>query len=158
MTPGTIGLERDDPDIHGVVVSGSTVLVITPVEIFASDNVGESWRPLGVQDHFPMPYCRGIALKSDDPNVVFVGNGNGAAGDNGTLQRSKDLGETWETLPLPIEPNTPVWTFAMNRADPELMLTCSHYGQVFATEDGGDSWRKMRREFSETRALAWVPN
>jgi photosystem II stability/assembly factor-like uncharacterized protein len=55
-------------------------------------------------------------------------------------------------------PNTPIWTFAMNSADPDRMLTCSHYGQVFVSDDAGDSWRKVKREFSEIRALAWVPN
>jgi hypothetical protein len=29
---------------------------------------------------------------------------------------------------------------------------------MFASEDAGDSWVKLRREFSEIRALAWTPN
>jgi photosystem II stability/assembly factor-like uncharacterized protein len=111
-----------------------------------------------VQQHFPLPYCRAITLKADNPNVVFVANGDGAAGETGTVQRSKDRGHTWETRPLPVVPNTPIWTFATHIANPDLLLTCSHYGQVFVSEDAGDSWRKVRREFSEIRALAWVPN
>ncbi len=75
-----------------------------------------------------------------------------------TVQRSKDRGQTWETRPLPIEPNTPIWTFAMHAADPNQVFCCSHYGQVFLSPDGGDSWSKIRREFSEIRALTWVPN
>ncbi len=161
MTPGTIGRELNDPDIHGMAVSAAaptTVLTSTPGEIFASTNAGESWQPLGVRKQFPMRYCRGIALKADDPHVVFVGNGDAAAGQSGCVQRSKDRGQTWETLPLPIEPNTPIWTFAMHAADPDLVLCCSHYGQVFLSTNGGDSWSKSHREFSEIRALAWVPN
>jgi photosystem II stability/assembly factor-like uncharacterized protein len=161
MTPGTVGRELNDPDIHGMVVSATsptTVLTSTPAEIFASTDAGESWQPLGVRQQFPMRYCRGIALKADDPQVVFVGNGDAAAGQTGTVQRSKDRGQSWETLPLPIEPNTPIWAFAMHAADPNLVLCCSHYGQVFLSTDAGDSWRKIRREFSEIRALAWVPN
>jgi hypothetical protein len=46
----------------------------------------------------------------------------------------------------------------MHAADPNLMLTCSHYGQGFVSDDAGDSWRKISREFSEIRALAWVPS
>ncbi|ETX08075.1 MAG: hypothetical protein ETSY2_07580 [Candidatus Entotheonella gemina] len=160
MTPGTIGQQLNNPDIHGIVVSSAsptTVLVSTPREIFASTDTGENWQPLGVQNHFPMPYCRSLALKTDDPNVLFVANGDGAAGETGTVQRSKDRGQTWETLPLPVVPNTPIWTFATHAADPDLMVTCSHYGQVLISEDAGDSWRKVKREFSEIRALAWVP-
>ncbi len=29
---------------------------------------------------------------------------------------------------------------------------------LFAGADGGDSWVKRRREFTEIRALAWTPN
>lgn len=160
MTPGAIGRQLNNPDIHGIVVSSAsptTVLVSTPQEIFTSTDAGENWQPLGVQNHFPMPYCRSLALKADDPNVLFVANGDAALGETGTVQRSKDRGQTWETLPLPIVPNTPMWTFAMHAADPNLMVTCSHYGQVLISEDTGDSWSKVRREFSEIRALAWVP-
>jgi len=161
VTPGKIGRQLNDPDIHGITVSGTsptTVFVSTPREIFASTDAGESWQPLGVKNHFPLPYCRGIAVKADDPNVLFVANGDAAAGETGTVQRSKDRGHTWETLRLPVVPNTPMWTFAMHAADPNLVLTCSHYGQVFVSADAGDSWSKVRREFSEIRALAWVPN
>jgi photosystem II stability/assembly factor-like uncharacterized protein len=160
MTPGKIGRQLNNPDIHGILVSGAsptTVFVSTPREIFASTDAGENWQPLGVQQHFPFPYCRSLALKADDPNVLFVANGDTAAGETGSVQRSKDRGQTWETLPLPVVPNTPIWTFAMHPADADLMLTCSHYGQVFVSDDAGDTWRKVRREFSEIRALAWVP-
>jgi photosystem II stability/assembly factor-like uncharacterized protein len=146
--------------IDGVVVSSAsptTVLVSTPQEVFASTDAGENWQPLGVQNHFPMPYCRSLALKADDPTVLFVANGDAAAGETGSVQRSKDRGQTWETLPLPIVPNTPIWTFATHAADADLMVTCSHYGQVFISDNAGDSWRQVRREFSEIRALAWVP-
>jgi photosystem II stability/assembly factor-like uncharacterized protein len=160
VTPGTIGRQLNNPDIHGVVVSSAsptTVLVSTPQEVFASTDAGENWQPLGVQKHFPMPYCRSLTLKADDPTVLFVANGDAAAGETGGVQRSQDRGQSWETLPLPIAPNTPIWTFATHAADADLMVTCSHYRQVFISEDAGDSWRKVRREFSEIRALAWVP-
>jgi photosystem II stability/assembly factor-like uncharacterized protein len=160
VTSGAIGKQLNDPDIHGIAVSSTTpttVLVSTPREIFASTDQGESWQPLGVKNAFPLPYCRGIAVKTNAPNVLFVANGDAAAGETGTVQRSQDQGRTWETLTLPVVPNTPIWTFALHAADPELLLTCSHYGQVFVSHDAGDTWHKIRREFSEIRALAWVP-
>ena len=150
-----------DPDIHDVAVSvagSTTVLTSTPREIFASGDSGESWQGLGVAKHFHFPYCRSLALRADDPRVVFVATGDGAVGSTGAIQRSKDGGHTWEMLPLPCEPNTPMWTFAVHAADPGLILSCSHYGQLFASKDGGDSWVKRRREFTEIRALAWTPN
>ena len=151
----------DDPDIHDTMVCAGnpkTVLISTPGEIFASTDSGEAFRRLGVQKSFPMPYCRGIAQRADNPSVVFVANGNGPVGDTGAIQRTQDLGDSWETLSLPVAPNAPIWAFATHASDPDLVLTCSHYGQVFASADGGDWWIKMRREFTEIRGLAWVPN
>jgi hypothetical protein len=152
----------NDPDIHDVAVraagNAKTVLTSTPREIFASTDKGESWHGLGVGKHFALPYCRHLALQADDPNTVFVATGDGAAGSTGAIQRSKDGGESWEMLSLPVEPNSPIWAFATNPADPGLMFACSHYGELFATGDAGDSWRKLPREFTEIRALTWTPN
>ena len=156
-----IGGGLSDPDIHDVAVSVSgstTVLTSTPREIFASGDTGASWQGLGVAKHFHFPYCRSLALRTDDPRVIFVATGDGAVGSTGAIQRSKDGGQTWQMLSMPCEPNTPMWTFATHQADPGLILSCSHYGQLFASTDGGDSWVKRRREFTEIRALAWTPN
>lgn len=157
-----IGGGLDDPDIHDVTVrasgNGKAVLTSTPREIFASTNKGESWQGLGVGKQFSLPYCRHLALRADDPNVVFVATGDGAAGSEGAIQRSTDGGETWRALPLPVAPNSPIWAFATHPADAGLIFACSHYGELYATADAGDSWRKLPREFTEIRALSWVPN
>jgi photosystem II stability/assembly factor-like uncharacterized protein len=151
-----------DPDIHDLRVSTATpktVLTSTPGEIFVSTDTGKSWQRLGVGQHFGRPYyCRGLALKEDDPRVVFAATGDSPAGSTGAIRRSRDGGQSWELLPLPVEPNTPIWTFATHAADPNRILACSHYGQLFVSSDGGDSWAKLRREFAEIRALAWTPN
>lgn len=150
-----------EPDIHFMVVSAgspSKVITSTAPEIYLSTDTGESWQSVGVRQNFPMQFCRGLAIKPDDPNVVFVANGNSFIGDDGRVLRSRDRGETWETLPLPVQPNSPIWKFGVNRADPNLVLCNSHYGEVFCSEDAGDSWRKLEREFGEIRPVAWTPN
>ena len=151
-----------DPDIHDVAVRGGgndkAVLTSTPREIFASTDKGETWQGLGVGKQFGLPYCRGLALKTDDPNTVFVATGDGAAGRTGAIQRSKDGGQSWQRAELPVEPNSPIWAFATNPADPGLILACSHYGELYATHDAGNSWSKLPREFTEIRALTWAPN
>jgi len=151
----------NDPDIHDTAVSingAKTVLTSTPREIFASTDGGESWRGLGVGKHFLLPYCRSLALKADDPKVLFVATGDGAIGSTGAIQRSKDAGQSWEALPLPVKPNSPIWSFATHPANPDRILACSHYGELFASHDAGDSWIQLGREFAETRALTWTPN
>jgi photosystem II stability/assembly factor-like uncharacterized protein len=92
---------------------------------------------------------------------IFVGTA-GIGGDdngvNGVVQRSQDRGKSWQTLSFPVPPNTPVWHLATNPVDPNLIVCSTHYGQVFVSDDGGDAWNKIGREFSEIRSLAWTPN
>ena len=151
----------NDPDIHGMTVSAGsdvTVFTSTPGEVFASTDTGESWEGLGVGASFPMRYCRGITVKQDDPDTLMVATGDSPFGITGAIQRSTDRGKSWERLALPQEPNTPMWAFATHASDADFILSCSHYGQIYATADGGDWWVKLPREFSEVRGLAWTPN
>jgi len=39
-----------------------------------------------------------------------------------------------------------------------LILANSVYGELYRSHDGGDNWEKLKKEFTEVRALAWVPN
>jgi photosystem II stability/assembly factor-like uncharacterized protein len=161
VTNGVYDLDIHDiaVTVNGGTLNGATkVLTSTPGEVFASGDLGENWRGLGVRDQFDLRYCRGLAQKADDPETLLVATGDAAVGSTGAIQRSRDGGRSWEKRPLPVEPNSPIWAFATHAADPDLIVACSHYGEVYVTRDAGDSWRKLRREFTEIRALCWVPN
>ena len=150
-----------DPDIHNVAISagpGKKVLVITPREVFATLDDGMTWEPLGIGKQLSLPYCRGVAVKPDAPQVIFMGNGDSAFGGQGAIHRSTDAGRTWEPLPLPTVPNGTVWNLATHPADASFLLASTVNGQVFASADGGHAWRKLPRDFGEVHALAWVPN
>ena len=97
-------------------------------------------------------------LKADDPNVIFVGNGDAIPGVTGAIQRSTDGGQSWEALRLPVEPNSVVYWFATHPARPHVIAAASLYGYVYVSTDGGESWRKLRKEFGEIRTLALMPN
>ena len=91
-----------NPDIHGMAFSlgeQKTVLVSTPREIFASRDDAETFQSLAESSSFAMPYCRWIAVKPDNPQVMFAANGDAAIGNTG-IQRSEDGGRSWETRPL----------------------------------------------------------
>ena len=150
-----------DPDIHGMAISlgdPKKILASTPHEIYATTDMGESWQSVVKTERFPLPYSRGIAIKPDDPNVIYSAIGDSAFGSTGAIQRSTDGGETWETRPLPVEPNSNIWALATDAADPNLVLASSLFGELYASSDAGDSWQKLKREFSEVGALALVPN
>ena len=152
----------DEPDIHDIKPlpgKAGAALVTLPDEICVSTDGGMNWQALGVRGKFPLPYCRSIAFKQEDTKVILAAIGDDALGGLGSIQRSSDGGHTWETPLLPIAPNTHMECFATHPVDPDLILACSHYGQLFASSDGGEWWVKLPREFTEVRgALAWVPN
>ena len=87
----------EDPfhgDIHGMAIKpGSTTSVYctSPFGIATSEDEGESWD----YHYFPKfsendvrSYCRGILLKADNPDVMFVGNGDFIPGVTGAIQRT----------------------------------------------------------------------
>ena len=105
-----------------------------------------------------IPYCRGVLVKADDPQVISLGNGESAFGGVGALHRSRDRGQTWEPLRLPVPPNGTIWNLVTHAADPDVLLASSVNGQVFCSIDEGDSWLQFDREFGGVRAFALVPN
>jgi photosystem II stability/assembly factor-like uncharacterized protein len=149
-----------DLDVHDMAVAParpSRVLVSTNGEVFWSADRGERWTPIGVKAKWPLPYSRGIAVKPDDPRVLFAGCGETTTGETGAVLRSDDGGETWRSLPLPVRPNATMWSLATHPADANRVVACSLFGEVYATEDAGESWRKIPREFGEIRTAAWLP-
>jgi photosystem II stability/assembly factor-like uncharacterized protein len=159
-----LGPDPFQGDIHGLALRtmpSSAVYATTPFGIATSTDEGESWD----YHYFPKfrdsdqrSYCRGVMLKADDPNVIFVGNGDTIPGVTGAIQRSRDGGQTWEALPLPVVPNSVIYWFATHPEVPNVIAAASIYGYVYVSEDGGDSWQKREREFGEIRSLAVMPN
>ena len=75
----------------------------------------------------------------------------------GGLARSRDRGATWESVALPVTPNSTIWNLASHAADPRLWYASSVSGCVYRSRDGGATWDKLPREIGEIRALLWVP-
>jgi photosystem II stability/assembly factor-like uncharacterized protein len=149
-----------NPDVHNVlVVAGPPKAVFTVVndDIWRSTDDGKTWQPARAREVFPWPYPRGIAVKPDDPRTVFLTLGDATPGRVGTVMRSRDAGATWASLPLPVSPNSAVWTVSIPASAPDTVFAASRYGYLYRSDDGGDSWRKLWREFSEVSSVLWVP-
>jgi photosystem II stability/assembly factor-like uncharacterized protein len=151
-----------NPDIHGVaVVPGGPnrrrVIAATQTDAFRSDDGGESWQAYNLKDKFTWGYSRAIAVKADDPAVVFLGIGEGPPGFAGDLLRSDDAGDTWTRLNLPGRVNSTIWNIAVHKANPRRVFASTVSGQIFHSEDGGRSFAKLDKEFGEIRGLAWSP-
>jgi photosystem II stability/assembly factor-like uncharacterized protein len=151
-------------DIHGLALRPgpqTAVYATTPFGIATSTDEGENWD----YHYFPKfhasdarSYCRGVMLKADDPNVIFVGNGDTIPGVTGAIQRSVDGGQSWAAVPLPVPPNSVVYWFATHPEVPQVIAAASLYGYVYVSTDGGAAWQKLPREFGEIRTVAVLPN
>ncbi len=149
-----------DPDIHAMAIACTTpkrVYASTAREVFSSVDMGETWQALRIRSTWPLPYARGIAVKPDAPDILFAGCGETTTGEKGHVLRTTDFGQSWDILELPGLPNATMWGLATHPAEPRRLLAFSLFGEVYMSEDAGDSWRKIDREFGEIRTAAWLP-
>jgi photosystem II stability/assembly factor-like uncharacterized protein len=147
-------------DVHNVLVAaGPPKVVFTVVndDVWRSTDDGKTWQPARAREVFPWHYPRGIAVKPNDAKTVFVTLGDSTPGRVGTVMRSRDAGATWQSLGLPVQPNSAVWTVSVSASDPDTVFAASRYGYLYRSDDGGDSWRKLWREFGEVSSILWVP-
>ena len=149
-----------NPDVHNVAVAGGTrktVFVVVNNDVYTSTDNGARWEPLGVKEVFPWSYPRGIKVHPSNPEVVFLTIGDSTPGRIGAVMRSQDTGRTWNSLPLPVQPNAAMWVVNVQDADPEVVFAGSRYGYLYRSDNGGDSWTKLWREFSEISSVTWIP-
>ena len=159
-----LGPDPFQGDIHGMALRTTgdpAVYCTSPFGIASSNDEGESWD----YHYFPKfnendarSYCRGMLIKADNPDTMFVGNGDFIPGVTGAIQVTKDGGATWDSANLPVEPNSVVYWLANNPEMPNVVAAASLFGYVYVSEDGGDTWTKLKKEFGEIRALAVTPN
>ena len=147
-------------DVHNVlVVAGPPKAVFTVVndDVWRSTDDGETWHAARAREVFPWHYPRGIAVKPNDSRTVFLTLGDSTPGRIGTVMRSRDAGATWESLKFPVQPNSAIWTVCIPASAPDTMFCASRYGYLYRSDDGGDSWRKLWREFGEVSSVLWIP-
>ena len=151
------GLTTDD--VHGIAVADQDgkrlVLAAVNRGIHRSEDDGATFTRVELPT--PWQYTRSVVAKTSNDGTFFVTNGDGPPGSWGRLFRSKDYGLSWHELDLPGERNSTLWTISVHPFDPELIFVCSNLGQIYRSQDGGDSWVKLKRELGEIRSAHWRP-
>ena len=141
-------------DLHAVQVSPAapgTVYIATQIAAFRGRNHGRHWEHIQIGEMFPGgSYCRDLLVAPDDPNVLYLAAGAGGGGapagtqEAGALFRSRDTGESWERVDLGDVPPSRMAKIAIDRGAPALVSCCAMRGQVYISQDHGESWTKTQ--------------
>ena len=76
-----------------------------------------------------------VFVHPDDPETVFAGTNDG-------VWRSTDRGATFKRADFP-DAKKQVWCFMVDSRDPKKMLAGASPIDVYRSDDGGASWRKL---------------
>ncbi|HYF20258.1 MAG TPA: glycosyl hydrolase [Ramlibacter sp.] len=151
-------------DIHAISVLPATAagpkahLVLTVNTVYTSTDDGASWAGVTSRSRFDgMYYTRTVQSLPGNADVQLIAIGDGTPGTRSRLYRSEDRGATWTPCLLHAAPNSTFWAFGAHAADPDLLFAGTKYGDLFRSLDGGRSWFKEWRVFSEITAVAWTP-
>jgi photosystem II stability/assembly factor-like uncharacterized protein len=118
---------------------------------YRSDDGGRSWTE--ITDGLPSDFGYGIVTDPNDPDTVFQipeSSSHLRAPVDGKLRvyRSRDAGSTWASASSGL-PGEHVYVTVLREAmDIDARQPCGIYfgtsgGQLFASDDAGDSWRQL---------------
>jgi photosystem II stability/assembly factor-like uncharacterized protein len=129
--------------------------------VWKTTDAGRVWRP--VFDDQPTQSIGAIAVAPSDPNVVYVGSGEGlqrpdlSVGDG--IYKSTDAGATWQHLGLRDGQQIPVVLVDPHDPNRVFAAVLGHpYGAnaergVFRSTDGGAHWEKVLYKDENTGAM-----
>ena len=134
-------------DVHALGVSAArpgAVFLALRMGLFQSADGGRSWQDMQVGRFSPLTYGRDIRVSPHDPRTLFACLSPAARSEDGSLYRSRDLGETWSRFDHGVKAESTMMGLALHPRDPDRAYCVSRTGQVFGTEDAGRAWREDR--------------
>src|SRR5690348_7476847 len=132
--------------------------------VWKSDDFGRTWNP--IFDAQPTQSIGAIAIAPSDPNIVYVGSGEGlhrpdlSIGDG--MYKSSDAGRTWTHLGL--RDGQQIADLAVDPKDPDRVFVAvlGHpYGPnsergIYRSLDGGQNWERVLYKDEDTGGSAVV--
>jgi photosystem II stability/assembly factor-like uncharacterized protein len=152
-------LNDDTVDMHGVLVARwrpGTVFAISRAGLFSSTDQGQHWSSARLEslNAKGQTYCRDIREVPGDPRTIWVAAGANFQSDVGALFRSADGGTTWSRVDMGVKPETTMFALAFDERQPRRMYCATTVGEVFASEDGGQSWVERHLPEGATQVYA----
>ncbi len=102
--------------------------------LFRSSNGGEDWEVI-------LEYGRwALGVSPTDPDYLYIGNEE-------TIMRSTDSGDTWQTVDNGIPTGAVVEILAVHPITPTIVYAGLDGGRVYKTVDGGANWTATSANF-----------
>jgi photosystem II stability/assembly factor-like uncharacterized protein len=151
-TVGAAGI-ADQPNVFYIGVNNGGV--------WKTDDYGLTWRP--IFDDQPTGSIGTVAVAPSDPNIVYVGSGEGlqrpdlSTGDG--MYKSTDAGKTWRHLGLRDGQQIPAILVDPRNPNRVFVAVLGHpYGPneergVYRSTDGGQTWQKVLYKDEHTGAI-----
>ena len=129
--------------------------------VWKTTNGGADWTPLF--DKEPVSAIGAIAVAPSDPNVIYVGTGEGCIRSTSSygdgVYKSTDAGKTWTNIGL--KDSRQIGRLAVDPKDANIAYVAAlghEFGPneqrgVFRTRDGGKTWEKVLYKDDKTGAI-----
>jgi hypothetical protein len=138
----------DTVDMHGILASRwrpGAVIAIGRAGMFSSADGGDHWHhvPLEPLNAKGQIYCRDIREVPGTPRKLWVAAGGGFQSEVGVLLYSRDGGDTWSRVDMGMKPPHTLFALAFDERRPQHMSCATNGGEVYDSEDGGESWTAL---------------
>ncbi len=161
---GAVAVADSDPNVIYVGTGSNAPRGnISPGDgFYKSTDAGKTWRHAGLPEAGQVSRIR---IHPEDPDLVYaavLGNLFAGTEERGVF-RSSDGGESWEKV-LFLDENTGAAELAMDPTNPRILYASmwsirrtpwtlkgvSGKGGLFKSDDGGDSWERLKGGFPES--------
>ncbi|MBT3369345.1 MAG: hypothetical protein HOA08_21105 [Rhodospirillaceae bacterium] len=131
-------------DSHALALSAKhpdTVWLANRMGLFRSDDNGTDWSEFGIGRFSPLTYARDVMVSGHDSERMYAALSVAAMSDAGSLYRSDDFGTTWSRFDHDVSIDSTLMVVAESVTTPDRVYCAARRGQVFGTEDGGETWQ-----------------
>src|SRR4051795_10602115 len=133
-------------DGHAIAISPAEpdkVIVAVRMGLFETSDAGKTWQDMEIGRFSPTTYGRDIKVSPQDGNTLYAALSVAAASKDGGVYRSTDKGATWRRFDK-VQVHGTIMSVALHQTDPNQVFLGARYdGEIFGTEDGGQTWESL---------------
>ncbi len=133
-------------DGHAITISPAdpdAVVLACRMGLFRSADKGKSWQDMEMKRFSPITYGRDVKVSPQDGKTMYAALSVAAASKDGGIYRSQDAGKTWKRFDK-VQVHGTIMSVGLHQTDPNQVYIGARYqGEVFGTQDGGETWSAM---------------